>query len=348
MAQRMGLQTARMESFPAVVSWASSVGKKEGEGPLGPMFDAVYEDDTLGEDNWEKAETRLFQNTVQRCIEKVGLAPRDIRFLLGGDLLNQLSASNFAGRELGIPFIGLFGACSTMAESLAVGAMILEGGSADRLVCAASSHFCTAERQFRFPLELGTQRPPSAQWTVTGSGAVMLAVSDETGQHSPYVPFGSLPVVTHVTIGKTIDFGVTDATNMGAAMAPAAADTLYRHFMDTDRTPDDYDIIATGDLGMVGSALLRELMREKGIPLNEFRHLDCGLQIFSPSQDVHAGGSGCGCSASVLCAELLPRLLQGNAKRLLFMATGALMSTTSANEGESIPSIAHAVAMERP
>ncbi len=348
MAQQMGVQTARMERFPTVVSWASSVGKKEGEGPLGPMFDDIFEDDTMGEDNWEKAETRLFQNSVQRCIEKVGLTSADVRFLLGGDLLNQLSASNFAGRELGIPFLGLFGACSTMAESLVVGAMILEGGSADRVVCAASSHFCTAERQFRFPLELGTQRPPSAQWTVTGSGAVMLAMSDSGKKRSTEMPFGSLPFITHVTVGKTIDLGVTDATNMGAAMAPAAADTLYTHFADTGRTPDDYDIIATGDLGMVGSTLLKELMREKGIPLNEFRYLDCGLQIFSPSQDVHAGGSGCGCSASVLCAGLLPRLLKGNVKRLLFMATGALMSTTSANEGESIPSIAHAVAMERP
>ncbi len=340
MATRLGKQTVELSTRPVVLMWASSVGKKEGEGPLQGKFDVVHEDDTMGEDNWEKAESRMFQDAVSRCIEKAGVKPADVRMLMGGDLLNQLAASNFAGRELGIPFLGLFGACSTMAESLAVGAMVLEGGCADRVVCAASSHFCTAERQFRFPLELGTQRPPSAQWTVTGAGAVMLA--------EPVLMGHPAPTISHVTIGKPIDFGVTDATNMGAAMAPAAADTLYQHFMDTGRTPNDYDVIATGDLGMVGSRLLMELMKEKGMQINERRHVDCGLSIFSPDQDVHAGGSGCGCSASVLCAELLPRVLAGKIDRLLFMATGALMSTTSANEGESIPSIAHAVVIERP
>lgn len=340
MAKMIGAQTVLLETRPTVESWACSVGKKEDEGPLHGKFDAVHEDDTLGETTWEKAESRLFQNTVELCIRKAGLAASDIRMLLGGDLLNQLSASCFAGREIGLPFLGLFGACSTMAESMVVGSMILEGSCADRLVCAASSHFCTAERQFRFPLELGTQRSPSAQWTVTGSGAVMLCAREIAKKPLPYL--------THVTIGRPVDLGVTDATNMGAAMAPAAADTLHKHFMDTGRDASDYDVIATGDLGMVGSALLRALLHEKGTPLNEHRHIDCGLQIFSPEQDVHAGGSGCGCSASVLCAELLPRVMRGNISRLLFMATGALMSTTSANEGESIPSIAHAVVFERP
>lgn len=339
MAKMLGKQTALLDTKPAARAFACSVGKKEGEGPLGPQFDAVYADDTMGEDNWEKAETRLFMDAVERAIEKAGITAKDVRILLGGDLLNQLAASNFAGRELKIPFFGLFGACSTMSQSLAVGAMILEGGSADRVVCAASSHFCTAERQFRFPLELGTQRSPSAQWTVTGAGAVMLE-APTSGQAYPYL--------THVTVGKPIDLGITDAANMGAAMAPAAADTLYQHFMDTGRDPSDYDLIATGDLGMVGSGVLQALMREKGMPLREKRYIDCGLQIFSPSQDVHAGGSGCGCSASVLCADLLPKLQQGKLDRVLFMATGALMSTTSANEGESIPSIAHAVVFERP
>jgi len=336
----LGGQTALLETRPVVDAWASAVCKKEGEGPLGDLFDMIHTDDTMGEDNWEKAETRLFMDAVKRCIEKAGVTSGDVRMLLGGDLLNQLVASNFAGRELGIPFIGLFGACSTMAESLAVGAMILESGSADRLLCAASSHFCTAERQFRFPLEMGTQRPPSAQWTVTGAGAVM--VSNRRTVLRPR------PVITHVTIGKPIDLGVTDATNMGAAMAPAAADTLCRHLMDTSRTPTDYDVIATGDLGAVGSALFEELMREKGMPLLAHRHVDCGLMIFSPEQDVHSGGSGCGCSASVLCADLLPKVQKGKIGRLLFMATGALMSPVSANEGESIPSIAHAVVIERP
>ncbi len=339
MGVMMGAQTVRIDARPKIEAWASSVGKKEGDGPLGSMFDAVYKDDTLGEDNWEKAETRLFQDAVERCVGKAGVVAADVRMLLGGDLLNQLAASNFAGRELGIPFLGLFGACSTMAESLVVGSMILEGNCADRVVCAASSHFCTAERQFRFPLELGTQRAPSAQWTVTGAGAVMLTARGKIARPTPFV--------THVTVGKPVDLGVTDATNMGAAMAPAAAETLYQHFMDTGRTPADYDAIATGDLGMVGAALLKELMIEKGMPLRESRYFDCGLLIFSPGQDTHAGGSGCGCSASVLCGHWLPRLQKGKTDRLLFMATGALMSVTSANEGESIPSIAHAVAMER-
>ncbi len=339
MAVMLGAQTVQLDVQPKVLSFASSVGKKEGEGPLGAQFDMIHEDDTLGQDNWEKAETHLVLDAVYRCIEKTGLNPQDIRMMLGGDLLNQLAASNFAGRELGIPFLGQFGACSTMAQTLSVASMILEGGSADRVLCAVSSHFCTAERQFRFPLELGTQRPPSAQWTVTGAGAVILA--------KPELVPHQAPVITHVTIGRPIDMGVTDATNMGAAMAPAAADTLYQHFLDTGRTPSDYDVIATGDLAMVGSRLLMELMKEKGISLNEKRHMDCGLAIFSPEQDVHAGGSGCGCSASVLCADLLPKLASGKIDRLLFMATGALMSVTSANEGESIPSIAHAVVFER-
>jgi len=340
MAKRIGGQTAPMGRGRSVEAWASAVCTKAGDGPLGNLFDAVHADETMGEDNWEKAEMRLFLDAVERCLEKAGKESRDIRMLLGGDLLNQLMASSFAVRELGIPFLGLFGACSAMSESLALAAMIAEGGSADRLLCVASSHFCTAERQFRFPLEMGTQRPPSAQWTVTGAGAVMVCGQEAASASKPFI--------THVTVGKPIDLGVTDAANMGAAMAPAAADTLYQHLMDTSRTPSDYDLIATGDLGMVGSALLKELMSDKGMPLRERHYMDCGLAIFSPEQDAHAGGSGCGCSASVLCADLLPRLQKGKIDRLLFMATGALMSTVSSNEGESIPSVAHAVVIERP
>lgn len=339
MAERMGKQTARLARPPRVESFAACVGKKEGHGPLSELFDAVHEDDTLGQENWERAESMLFADAVKHCIEKQHLQPADVRFLLGGDLLNQLAASCFAGRDLGIPFLGLFGACSTMAESLAVGAMILEGGCADRLVCAASSHFCTAERQFRFPLELGTQRPPSAQWTVTGAGAVML--------HEQDMAAGAYPIVTHATVGKPVDFGVTDANNMGAAMAPAAAATIRQHMLDTSRDARDYDFIVTGDLGMVGSELLKELLKKEGMELPQRKHIDCGLQIFSPEQDAHAGGSGCGCSASVLCAKLLPEMIAGRIHRMLFVATGALMSTTTGNEGESIPGIAHAVAFER-
>ncbi|MDR0896737.1 MAG: stage V sporulation protein AD [Oscillospiraceae bacterium] len=339
MAKHCGKQSVQLERPPLCIGWAASVGKKEGEGPLGERFDAVYPDDTMGQDNWEQAESQLFIDAVKRCFEKSGLQADDVNMLLGGDLLNQLAASNFAGRALGLPFVGLFGACSTMAEALAVAAMILEGGSASRIACAASSHFCTAERQFRSPLELGNQRAPSTQWTVTGAGSVLLASPEKHSEPAPRV--------TALTIGKPVDYDIKDATNMGAAMAPAAADTLLRHFEDMHTSPDDYDVIATGDLGMIGSALLKELMREAGTPLPDGLHMDCGLQIFSPEQDVHAGGSGCGCSASVLCADLLPRLQRGEIKRLLFMATGALMSTTSANEGESIPSIAHAVVIER-
>lgn len=339
MAERMGKQTSRLSRPPRVESFAACVGKKEGHGPLGCMFDEVHEDDTLGQKNWEKAESALFGAAVNRCLEKANLKPENARFLLGGDLLNQLAASCFACRDLGIPFLGLFGACSTMAESLAVGSMLLDGGSADRLVCAASSHFCTAERQFRFPLELGTQRPPSAQWTVTGAGAVLL--------HEQDMAAGVYPAVTHVTVGKPIDFGVTDANNMGAAMAPAAAATIRQHFYDASRTVDDYDFIVTGDLGRVGSELLRELLKKEGASLPEKKHVDCGLQIFAPEQDSHAGGSGCGCSASVLCAKLLPDMIAGRIRRMLFVATGALMSTTTGNEGENIPGIAHAVAFER-
>lgn len=338
MAERLGKQTARLSHPPRVESFAAVVGKKEGAGPLGGFFDAVHPDDTLGQPNWEKAESMLFSDAVQRCVEKAGLSPSDVRMLLGGDLLNQLAASSFAGRDIGIPLLGLYGACSTMAESLCVGAMIVESGCADRVVCAASSHFCTAERQFRFPLELGTQRPPSAQWTVTGAGAVMLT---EAAASAPY------PAVTHVTVGRPVDFGVTDANNMGAAMAPAACDTIFRHLQDTGRIVDDYDYIVTGDLGMVGTALLQELLQKKGVSLPDSRHIDCGLAIFAPDQDSHAGGSGCGCSASVLAGKLLPDMAAGKIRRMLFVATGALMSTTTGNEGESIPGIAHAAAFER-
>ena len=340
MAKLLGRQTVAFDAPPLAESWAAVVGKKEGDGPLGAQFDAVHEDDTLGQNTWEQAESCLFGDAATRCMDKAGRTAQAVRLLLGGDLLNQLAASNFAARSLGLPFLGLFGACSTMAESLAVGAMILEGGCADRLVCAASSHFCTAERQFRFPLELGTQRAPSAQWTVTGAGAVMLCRHGMLERPAP--------VLTHATIGRPVDMGVKDAANMGAAMAPAAADTLCRHLADTSRDASDYDLIVTGDLGMVGAAILKELMAERGMALTERRYMDCGLSIFSPEQDVHAGGSGCGCSASVLCAHLLPRVASGRISRMLFMATGALMSTTTANEGESIPSIAHAVVLERP
>lgn len=333
MAKQLGKQTSRLSRPPRVESCAACVGKKEGAGPLGSLFDDVHTDDTLGEKNWEKAESALFSGAVNRCLEKAALTPDDVRFLLGGDLLNQLAASCFACRDLGIPFLGLFGACSTMAESLAVGSLLLDGGNADRLVCAASSHFCTAERQFRFPLELGTQRPPSAQWTVTGAGAVILGRDGD----GPYLRCG--------TVGTVVDKGIKDANNMGAAMAPAAYETLRAHFDDMALAPEDYDLIVTGDLGLLGSQIVRELFEKDGVRLGE-RYNDCGVMIFdTKKQDVHCGGSGCGCSASVLCGLLLGQMQRRELRRLLFCGTGALLSPLSTQQGESIPAVCHAVSI---
>ena len=337
-SKRIGMQTVCLPLKPAICGCAAFVGKKEGEGPLGGCFDQVIEDELCGQDTFELAEKQLYLGAIRKAIEKAGLQPSDIQFLLGGDLLNQIITASFSARDLAVPFIGLYGACSTMAESLALGAMLLDGEHAQHAVCAASSHFCTAERQYRFPLEFGSQRPPTAQWTVTGAGASVLTLSPRT------------PVmarVSQVCMGRVVDLGITDANNMGAAMAPAAADTLLAFFADTRSKPEDYDLIVTGDLGKVGHDLLRQLMREQRMPLPDDRYTDCGLLIYDrQKQDVHAGGSGCGCSASVLNAYLLPRMQTGEIKKMIFMATGALMSTTSSQQGESIPGIAHAVVME--
>lgn len=338
--KRIGMQTIELSSRPALCGSAAFVGKKEGEGPLGNCFDYVAEDEMYGQESFELAEKQLYLDAIRKAIRKAGTKPSDVQFLLGGDLLNQIITASFSARELGIPFIGLYGACSTMAESLALGGMLLDGGHASQVVCAASSHFCTAERQYRYPLEFGAQRPPTAQWTVTGAGASLLSVN-------PAAPV--LAHVTRVCMGRVIDLGITDANNMGAAMAPAAADTLLSLFSDTGTTPEDYDLIVTGDLGQVGHDLLLQLMREQRMPLPEERYQDCGLLIYNrQEQDVHAGGSGCGCGASVLNAYLLPQLQTGQLGRIVFMATGALMSLTSSQQGESIPGIAHAVVLESP
>ena len=338
--KRIGMQTIELSSRPALCGSAAFVGKKEGEGPLSNCFDYVAEDEMYGQESFELAEKQLYLDAIRKAIRKAGAKPSDVQFLLGGDLLNQIITASFSARELGIPFIGLYGACSTMAESLALGGMLLDGGHASQVVCAASSHFCTAERQYRYPLEFGAQRPPTAQWTVTGAGATLLSVS-------PKAPV--LAHITHVCMGRVVDLGITDANNMGAAMAPAAADTLLSLFSDTGTTPEDYDLIVTGDLGQVGHDLLMQLMREQRVPLPEERYQDCGLLIYNrEEQDVHAGGSGCGCGASVLNAYLLPQLQAGQLRRIVFMATGALMSLTSSQQGESIPGIAHAVVLESP
>ncbi len=336
--KRIGRQTIDLPSKPRVAAYSSIVGPKEGQGPLAAGFDRVLDDDLVGQKSWELAESSMFEQCIRLTLSKGGMQPEQVHFMIGGDLLNQIIAASFAARQLGLPFMGLYGACSTMAESLCVGGMLIDGGMADSAVCAASSHFCTAERQYRAPLELGNQRPPSAQWTVTGTGSTLLRTAEQAR--------GSAVCVSRITCGRVVDLGIADANNMGAAMAPAAADTLCAHFDDTGLAPEDYDLIVTGDLGSLGRTLLLELMRDAHKPIPEAVSMDCGMMIFAPEQDTHCGGSGCGCSASVLNSMLMRRLSQGELKRILFMATGALLSPVSSMQGETIPGIAHAVVLE--
>ncbi len=337
MLNRIGQHTILLPNRPRIAGSAAIAGKKEGQGPLRDEFDQIIEDDLFGEETWEKAESRLQYTAASLAIRKAGLTPEQIDAALGGDLLNQIMAASLAVRELHTPFLGLYGACSTMAESLCLAAMLVDGGYLRHAVCTASSHFCTAERQYRFPLEYGCQRPPTAQWTVTGAGSAVVSADRK---------LPSLCSLTHVTLGRIVDMAIKDANNMGAAMAPAAADTLCRHLADTGRTADDYDLIITGDLGQVGHDLLCTLMQERGMPLDTARYIDCGLEIFSPDQDTHAGGSGCGCSAVTLCGYILHRFARGELRRVLFMATGALLSPTSNQQGDTIPGIAHAIVLE--
>jgi stage V sporulation protein AD len=332
--KKLGIQTVRFTNPPSIISTASIVGPKEGEGPLREYFDVILKDDLFGEDSFEKAETKMSKEAVKLALSKIQMTPDKIDYLFGGDLLNQIIASSFAARELKIPFFGLYGACSTMTESLSLASMVIDGGYADYAIATASSHFSSAERQYRFPLELGNQRPPTSQWTTTGSGAMVVA------------KFGKGPYVTHVTTGRVMDFGIKDANNMGAAMAPAAADTIVRHFLDTGFDPESYDLIISGDLGKVGKELAIELVRKNGYDISK-NFTDCGVEIFDlERQDVHAGASGCGCSAVVLNGYLYKEMLKGNINKLLIMSTGALLSTTSSQQGESIPGVAHAVTIE--
>lgn len=328
------MRTGSVISFEnpiSVLSFSATVGKKEHEGPLKEYFPDYFEDEFCGQKTFEKAEMTLQKVTVERAIKKAGLTPSDIDIICGGDLLNQCTGSNYGLRDFNIPFVGMYGACSTMALSLINSACFLEGGLANHTASVTSSHFCSAERQFRYPLEYGNQRTPLSQWTVTGSGCVILKRG-----------CGRVKI-KNALIGRITDFGITDINNMGAAMAPAAADTIKRFLVDTGTTPDDYDLILTGDLGFIGSSLLVRLLKEDGIDISNL-HNDCGMMIYKrKSQDVHAGGSGCGCSASVLCAKILPELKEGKLKNVLFCATGALMSTTTIFQGESIPAIAHLV-----
>ena len=334
---RIGQATITLPNRPRILSGAAIAGKKEGEGPLRADFDRIIDDDLFGEESWEKAESRFQYEAGTTALRKAGLTPSQADVALGGDLLNQIMAASMAARELRIPFLGLYGACSTMAESLCIAAMLADGGYVRHALCTASSHFCSAERQYRFPLEYGSQRAPTAQWTVTGAGSAVVSGDD------------TLPAIcraTHVTIGRIVDMAVKDANNMGAAMAPAAADTLARHLRDTGRTAADYDLIITGDLGRVGHDVLLALMEAQHLPLDPARYIDCGLEIFTPEQDVHCGGSGCGCSAVTLCGHIFRRFREGSLRRVLFMATGALLSPTSSQQGETIPGVAHAIALE--
>lgn len=327
--KRIGKRTIIFENKPRIISYGSVVGKKEHEGPLSNEFDSYTTDSFFGEKSFEKAESRLQKTAVQTALDKAGLMPDDIDNIFAGDLLNQCIGSSFGLRSFGIPFIGLYGACSTMALSAGLAAVFIDSGTAKKTVSVTSSHFCSAERQYRFPLNYGSQRTPTAQWTVTGSGALILGKD------------GGDIYISSVTFGEIEDLNIKDANNMGAAMAPAAAGTLLNFFKDTETKPDDYDIIFTGDLGYVGTNLLYELLEREGIDIR-CRHSDCGTLIFDrEKQDVHAGGSGCGCSASVLCSYIMHRLEKGDFGNILFMSTGALMSPTSSFQGESIPGIAH-------
>lgn len=316
---------------------ASIAGSKEGDGPLGDLFDMVGVDDKFGSNTWEEAESTLQKETLQLAIGKAGLSGEDIRFLLAGDLLAQSMASSFGLASFQIPLIGLYGACSTCGLSLVMAAALIVGGMAQYVASVTSSHFASAEKEFRYPLGYGNQRPLSATWTVTGSGAFILSSLKGKKDRA---------VITGLTIGKIVDLGMKDSMNMGACMAPAASSLICQHFADFGRTPEDYDQIITGDLGLVGQRVLLDMLAEKGFDLSG-KHMDCGIEIYDEKQDAHAGGSGCGCSAVVLSALILKKLEEGEWKRVLFVPTGALLSKTSFNEGKSIPGIAHALVLER-
>ncbi len=333
MAKRKG-RTVFLDTTVHITGNAGVAGRLEGEGPLGGCFDRIYEDTTMGEDSWEKAESSILLSAVKLAMEKSGNSESDVDAIFSGDLLGQCIGSVFAFNGIDIPFCGMYGACSTMALTAINACLTIESGAAQRCIAATSSHFCSAEKQFRFPLEYGGQRTPTSQRTVTGAGAMILERTS-----SPLSP-----MITACHLGTITDLGITDSTNMGAAMAPAARRTISNFFRDTNTLPSDYDLILTGDLGKVGSELLYELLeREDNIDIRGV-HSDCGLMIFDcEKQDVHAGGSGCGCSASVLCSYVLTQMRQGKYRNVLFIATGALMSPVSAREGNTIPSIAHLI-----
>lgn len=335
MQKRLGRQTVALAEPVHILSHAAVGGKMESEGPLGPYFDHLCQDSFFGEKTWEKAESAMQKIALSRALEKGGFTPEQIDYVLAGDLLNQCIGSSFGLRDFGIPFYGLYGACSTMGESIALGSLLVDGGFAQRAAAMTSSHFCTAERQYRMPVPYGSQRTPTAQWTATAAGCAILGRE------------GGSCAVTHVTCGKIVDRGITDANNMGAAMAPAAYDSLGAHFTATGTRPSDYDLILTGDLGVLGHRIVQDLFAHDGVDMGE-RYQDCGMMLFDiEGQDMHAGASGCGCAASVLCGYILKGMALGNWQKILFAPTGALLSPTSTFQGESIPGISHVLTIER-
>lgn len=331
---RRGRQSFQLPHPPVITAWACTAGKKESEGPLSHTFDITSQDTWFGQRTWEQAEKQMQRLTLGKLAEKANMRMTDFDLVFSGDLLNQCIGSSFSLRNTGVPHLGLYGACSTMAESLLLASMTVGGGFADRVVAMTSSHFASSERQYRFPLGYGGQRTPTAQWTVTGSGAALIC------------PEGKGPKITGCTVGTVTDLGIKDANNMGAAMAPAACSTIVTHLMDFQKKPEDYDLIVTGDLGQMGKEMLLELTAQNGLSLED-RLEDCGTLIFDREhQDVHSGGSGCGCSAVTLCGYLLNRLQAGELKSILFCGTGALLSPTSTQQGLPIPGVCHAVSIE--
>lgn len=333
---RCGSQTFVYDCAPTIAARTSIVGPKEGKGPLGDEFDVVLDDDLLGMKSWELAEGEMVRRAVERTAQAANLPLDQLQVMISGDLNNQIIASSFAARALGVPFFGQYGACSTFVQSLVLGGALISGGFVQNAMCCASSHFCTAERQFRFPLEMGTQRPPQASWTATACGSALLTAG--TGS-------GALRLVSG-TVGRVIDMQIKDANHMGAAMAPAVFDTICAHLNDTGRCADDYDLIATGDLGWIGRNLLIELFHRGGMEMPDAKLIDCGNSLFSQEQDAHAGGSGCGCVAAVSCGWLMKRIENGELRRVLIAGSGAMLSPTSTLQGESIPSISYAACIE--
>ena len=334
MSQMIGKQSIAFGEPPYVIASGNVAGKKEGECPLGKCFDMICGDDKFGAESWEEAESTMQKEAAALAMGKAGVKPEEVRYVFAGDLLGQTIATSFGIMNYNIPLFGVYGACSTAGESMSLAAMCVAGGYADTVLAMTSSHFASAEKQFRFPLEYGNQRPASATWTVTGSGAFLI------GKKKSHVK------ITGITTGKIVDYGIRDSMNMGAAMAPAACDLIVRHFEDFQRKPSDYSKIITGDLGYVGRTILLDLLKEKGFDLSEV-HTDCGIEIFDKdTQGTDSGGSGCGCSAITMSAHFLPHIQDGTLKRVLFVPTGALLSTVSFNEGQNVPGIAHGVVLE--